>query len=74
MRGGDAPEVDDYDLVVVLGGARRAPIDRCRYAHQVLMDRNVLSIALLGSGRGLADDEASIVADYARARAPSSIS
>ena len=64
----ETPMVGDFDLVIILGGARQSNLDRARYAAQAhggLTARIWGQLVIAGSSRKLNDDEQQNVTNYA---------
>jgi len=61
------PLIGHYDVVVVLGGARQANLDRARYAITCLDKERAsfMHLVVAGSHRALKDDEQNNAANYA---------
>lgn len=63
----ETPLAGDYDVVIVLGGARQSNLDRARYAATAAQEGGATfgSMVVAGSGRILKEAEQASVANYA---------
>ena len=63
----ETPLKDDWDFVIVLGGARQAPLDRLRYAiHSITFNEALVGMmTIVGSARKLLPEEQNAVKNYA---------